>query len=177
MQINSGKFTITMNSLLQYLSTKLLIGLVIAVAVVAAAGSYDLREQQQLVKTNQVKWNNFLNSTSCGAYTMKFARSCFCLPDWRGPYQVVVNSTGGVASAVYMYGSDQYAGKIVQGAGKALTVRDVFDEIKRALNQKADGLEVTYDEDRGSPKEVFIDWEELATDEEDRYTIENVVPL
>ena len=167
-----------MNSILQYLSTKLLIGLVIAVTVVAAAGSYDLREQQQLVKTNQVKWNNFLNSTSCGAYTMKFGRSCFCLPDWRGPYQVVVNSTGGIASAVYMYGSEEYAGKPVKlPSGKVLTVKDVFSEIKRALNMKADNLNVTYDKDWGYPKDVLIDWEVLAADEEDRYTIENVVPL
>lgn len=166
-----------MNSILQYLSTKLLLGLA-ALAAAAAAGSYDLTAQQQLVKTNQAKWNKFLESTSCGAYTMKFARNCFCAPDWRGPYQVVVNSTGGIASAVFMFGSDQYAGKPVKvPAGKVLTVKDVFNEIKRALNQKVDGLEVTYDEDWGYPKEVFIDWLELAVDEEDRYTIENMVPL
>ena len=89
-----------------------------------------------------------------------------------------VNSTGGIASAVYMYGSEEYAGKPVKlPSGKVLTVKDVFDDIKRALNMKADNLNVTYDEDWGYPKDVFIDWEELAADEEDRYTIENVVPL
>ena len=166
------------NSILQYLSTKLLLGLVALAATAANAGSYDLYTQQQLVKTNQAKWNAFLNSTSCGAYTMKFGRSCFCLPDWRGPYQVVVNSTGGIASAVYMYGSEEYAGKPVKlPSGKVLTVKDVFSEIKRALNMKADNLNVTYDKDWGYPKDVLIDWEVLAADEEDRYTIENVVPL
>lgn len=165
-------------SILQCLSTKLLLGLAAIAAAVAAAGSYDLTAQQQLVKTNQAKWNTFLDSTSCGAYTMKFSRDCFCLPDWRGPYQVVVNSTGGIANAIYMYGSDQYAGKPVKvPAGKVLTVKDIFNEIKRALNQKVDNLEVTYDENWGYPTEVFIDWDELMADEEDRYKIENMVPL
>lgn len=154
--------------------------LVAFATIASAASNYNLQVETQLVKTNQAKWNAYLNSTNCGAYTMKFARDCFCPPDWRGPYQAIVNSTGQIASAFYLFNSDNQdlSGKPIKvPTGKVLSVKDVFNEIKRALNQKVDGLEVTYHEDWGYPKEVFIDWDELIADEEDRYTIENVIRL
>ena len=88
---------------------KLSLGLVAltVIATSAAGANYDLYAEQQAVKTNQAKWNTFLSNSSCGGYVMKFARDCFCSTDWRGPYQVVVNSTGGIASSIYLDGSEE----------------------------------------------------------------------
>ncbi len=167
-------------STFQYLSKLLLVIGVIAHSV--AAVEYDLVEQQQLVKTNQAKWNAALNRTSCGgAYVMTFQRDCRCLPDDTGPFHAAVNSTGKVASAVYLYNidrSEDLAGKPVQlKTGRVLTVKAVFDVIKRALNVKANSVEVTYDKVLGYPKDVYIDYDALTTDDVDILYIENVVLL
>ena len=170
------------SSFLHYSAMKLLLLLSASVAATAAGTSYDLEEQQRIVKTNQAKWNTYLNNTSCGgAYVMTFTRGCLCFPEWKGPYQVVVNSTGDIASAIFRDGVDRseyLAGKIVKVPfGKVLTIRDVFDKIKRALNVKAYSVELTYDDIYGYPKDVHIDYDEWTTDDVDSYMIDNVIPL
>jgi DNA polymerase elongation subunit (family B) len=94
---------------------------------------------------------------------------------------VVVNSTGAIASAIFrdgIYMGEDLAGTIVKVPdGKVLTVRDVFDKIKRALNVKAYSVEVTYDEVSGYPKEVHIDYDRWTTDDVDIFYISNVIPL
>ena len=156
--------------------------LLLSVAVSAAGISYNLQEQQQIVKSNQAKWNTYLNNTSCGgAYVMTFERDCRCFPQQTGPFHVVVNSTGAIASAIFrdgIYMGEDLAGTIVKVPdGKVLTVRDVFDKIKRALNVKAYSVEVTYDEVSGYPREVHIDYDRWTTDDVDIFYISNVIPL
>ena len=167
----------------QYLSKLLLVLGVIAHSTQStAAVEYDLVEQQQLVKTNQAKWNAALNSTGCaGAYVMTFQLDCRCLPEDTGPIQAVVNSTGEIASAVYLYNidrSEDLAGKPVKlKPWNVMTVKGAFNVVKRALNVKANSVEVVYDEDLGYPKEVHIDYDALTTDDVDIFYIENVILL
>lgn len=151
-----------------------------------AAEKYDVPTQQKIVKTKEAKWKAALNSTG-GAYVMVFSRDCMCLHENSGPYHVAVNSTGGVASAVFMKGGSlggwggnnaAIAGTPVkQTAGKIKTIRDIFGDIKRALNQKADAFGVTYDEDLGYPTEVYIDYDKFTTDSSDHYYVESLFLL
>lgn len=123
--------------------------------------------QQQL-------WDSFIGSPNNG-YIMRFERSCFCIPDYLGPFMVVVNSTGDVVSAVYLEGS-QSPGTFVD-LDDVITVQDALDEIQRAYDEDADDIDVTYDAVGGFPSIVRIDWDKRIADEETSFSIDDVIVL
>ena len=140
--------------------------------------SYAQQHQQELLESNQEKWDSFLGIPSNAGYVMTFQRSCFCMPEDLGPFHVVVNAAGDVASAIYLEPSE-YAGTYVTDpeAVNVMTVQDAFDYIQRALDEGADDLDVTYDVDAGYPSVVSIDWIEMAIDDEMFFSIENMILL
>ena len=61
-----------------------------------------------------------------------------------GPFQVIVNSTEEVSSAMYLEGSST-PGKVVKDLGSLflITIRDAFDEIQNALDQDVGSMSPT----------------------------------
>lgn len=96
------------------------------------------------------------------AYRMTLSRSCFCPPEYRGPYEVVVEE-GRVQTVVY------------EGEGvpddRALTVEALFDLLNEAYEQKAARIDVTYHPALGYPTSLYIDYSEQMADEEVGYTV------
>jgi hypothetical protein len=102
------------------------------------------------------------------AYEMTLRRSCFCPPDWRGPFRVTVRD-GAVASVTY-------EGAPVD-AERAVTVDALFDLVADAAARRAERLDVVYDPDWGYPARLFIDYDARIADEEVGYEVEAFRPL
>ena len=56
------------------------------------------------------------------------------------------------------------------------TIDDWFDVLKRAIDQKAERIAVTYDKVFGFPADVYIDISSMIADEEQGWTISNFIP-
>ncbi len=56
------------------------------------------------------------------------------------------------------------------------TIDDWFDDLKRAIDQKAERIAVTYDKVFGFPADVYIDISSMIADEEQGWTISNFIP-
>ena len=143
--------------------------------------SYDKALEQQNLDKNEAKWDSYyMESTGSGCgYVMKYSRICFCMPDYLGPFQVVVNSTHQVVNAVYLAGRDgDLAGTYASIEDMNLiTVEDAFETIQKALDENAADLSVTYDPTGGYPSKVSVDWDRRIADEETFFTIENLILL
>jgi hypothetical protein len=89
-----------------------------------------------------------------------FQRSCFCPPAIIRPVRIRVQD-GVVVSAV-----DPGTGDPLDPPQDGFpTIDDLFDEIQEAIDG-ADQIEASYDEDRGYPIHVFMDWITNAIDDE-----------
>ena len=134
-----------------------------------------LSQQQQLDK-NRAKWKSFIGNTITSGYAMKYTHAGFLPPEYRGPFLVIVDSTGELASACYLEGSET-EGECVDEPSTMflLTVEDAFNLIQSALNQGVDVFNVVYDKVAGFPSEVFIDWSVAIQDEETSFTIGSLV--
>jgi hypothetical protein len=55
-------------------------------------------------------------------------------------------------------------------------MNDWFDVLKRAIDQKAERIVVTYDKVFGFPSSVFIDISTMIADEEQGWTISSFIP-
>ena len=95
------------------------------------------------------------------SYSMRYVRSCFCLP----PAEVEVVVRDGVIESV----TDPSTGAAVpfdgQGLWRALAVDDLFDALEEAL-ASADDASVEYDAERGFPSRASFDFIRGAADDE-----------
>jgi hypothetical protein len=92
---------------------------------------------------------------------------CFCIE--RGPFAVVVER-GRVVSVTDGQGVQRTPNEFVP-----LTVEDLFDKIEDAIARDADQIDVRYDPELGYPREIAIDFIELAIDDEVTYTASDLV--
>lgn len=107
-----------------------------------------------------------------GDYRFTYTRSCFCPPQYRGPFDVTVRG-GAVADVAY------------EGEGEPIdrplteyqTVDDLFALIAEAYARDAARVDATYDPTTGQPTEVYIDYNEQMADEEVGFTIESIRPV
>ena len=77
------------------------------------------------------------------------------MPDYLGPFQVVVNPSDQVVNAVYLAGSNgDLAGTYAKEDMNLITVEDAFETIQKALDENAADLSVTYDPAGGYPSKV-----------------------
>ncbi len=100
-------------------------------------------------------------------YTMTVVHTCFC-PD-TDPVEVEVVA-GGVRSAT-IHAQD---GDLVVEASEYrswYTVDGLFDEIQAALDRGAHEVRVEYADKLGYPKDIYVDVEQLAVDDEYGWTI------
>lgn len=102
------------------------------------------------------------------AYRFTLHRSCFCPPEFRGPFLVTVRD-GHVAAV-------EYEGAPID-AERALTVDDLFTLLAEAYGRDAERVEATFDPDLGYPTSLFVDYEAQMADEEVGYTVTALRPL
>ena len=101
-----------------------------------------------------------------GGYTMTITRSCFCPPEYRGPYTVAVDG-GEVASVTY-------EGRPAE-VGEPPTVDALFALLESAYAEGAARVDVTYHDELGYPLELWIDRDERLADEEIGYAISELI--
>jgi hypothetical protein len=127
---------------------------------------------QELI-TSEKLWKNqgLMN------YDFTLERQCFCPEDWRGPVNIQIRN-GSTISVTYV------SSNVVVTEGKfdnADTIDKLFTILKNAYNgkgdfqQKADTINVTYNSQMGYPATFFIDVSQTIADEEQGYTVTNLV--
>ena len=110
-------------------------------------------------------------------YDFTVARQCFCPEDFRGPVNVQVRNGTPVSVTYAAGGATVTDGKF----DNADTIDELFTILKNAyggkgdFQQKADTVDVTYDARMGYPATFYIDVSQLMADEEQGYTVTNLV--
>lgn len=102
------------------------------------------------------------------AYRLTLHRSCFCPPEYRGPFEVTVRA--GEVETV------RYEGQVVD-AERGLSVEDLFELIDDAYARGAERVDVELDPEWGYPARLYIDYEAQMADEEVGYEVLAVEPL
>jgi hypothetical protein len=105
-------------------------------------------------------------------YRFTYARSCFCPPQYRGPFDVTVRS-GAVADVAYKGEGEP----IDRPLTEYQTVDDLFALLAEAYARNAARVDVTYDPATGQPTSFYIDYDEQMADEEVGFTVEPARPV
>lgn len=110
-------------------------------------------------------------------YDFTLERQCFCPEDWRGPVNIEVRDGTAVSVTYFSNGTAVTEGKFdeVDTIDKLFTLLNNAFAGKGDFEQKADSIDVTYDEKMGYPVTFFIDVSQLMADEEQGYTVTNLV--
>jgi hypothetical protein len=116
---------------------------------------------------DQEKWQN----ANISHYRYELTIGCFCVFSQDMPLVIEVKD-GQVVSMEYK------SGKEIDAASREIfqryeTIDKIFAEIEKARTEGADTVTVTYDETYGFPKDVTIDFQQQAADEELYLTIAN----
>ncbi len=110
-------------------------------------------------------------------YDFMLERQCFCPEDWRGPVNIQVRNGAAVSVKYVTNGANVTEGKF----DNADTIDKLFTMLKNAYSgkgdfeQKADNINVTYNGQMGYPTTFFIDVSQTIADEEQGYTVTNLV--
>ena len=110
-------------------------------------------------------------------YDFTLQRDCFCPEDWRGPVNIQVRNGAAVSVTYVSNGAAVTEGKF----DKADTVDKLFTILKNAYDgkgdfeQKADTVNVTYNTQMGYPTTFYIDVSQTIADEEQGYTVTNLI--
>ncbi|MGV6808887.1 MAG: DUF6174 domain-containing protein [bacterium] len=120
----------------------------------------------QALNENRAKWEN----ADFALYDYQLQRSAFTLPEFLRPIQVNVNTGNGEVSSTF---ADDGQPVPDDYPFANTTIDDVFDLIADAIENGADNVNVTYDEQFGYPTSVAIDYSEQIADEELFLSISN----
>jgi hypothetical protein len=107
-----------------------------------------------------------------GDYRFTYTRSCFCPPQVRGPFDVIVRS-GAVADVAYLGEGEP----IDRPLTEYQTIDDLFALIAEAYARDAARVDATYDPATGQPTELYIDYDEQMADEEVGFTAGLIRPV
>ncbi len=110
-------------------------------------------------------------STGYTSYQMTVRRSCFCLPEYLGPFEVVVRN-GKLVSVTNV--SEFASDREVANQGM-LTVAGLFDYIAGGFDSAR--MDVVFDKETGVPLSISIDRDFRMVDEEMSITVSNFSPL
>ena len=128
-----------------------------ALALSAACGlvtGTDDDDNDKALRTAQIRWNN----AAVQDYTVVVQHLCFC--GYVRPVRITVRS-GAVVSSV-----DAQTGEPVPSYATVRDVMALFTLIRKAIDDGADRLEVTYDAQLGYPTFINIDYHKNAADDE-----------
>ena len=110
-------------------------------------------------------------------YDFTLERQAFAPEDWRGPVNIQVRNGVAVSVTYVSSGAAVTEGKF----DNADTIDKLFTMLKNAyagkgdFEQKAYSIEVTYNPQMGYPTTFFIDVSQMIADEEQGYTVTNLV--
>jgi hypothetical protein len=110
-------------------------------------------------------------------YDFTLERQAFAPEDWRGPINIQVRNGAAVSVSYVSSGAAVTGGKF----DNADTIDKLFTMLKNAyagegdFEQKADTIEVTYNAQMGYPTTFFIDVSQNIADEEQGYTVTNLI--
>lgn len=102
------------------------------------------------------------------AYRMTLQRSCFCPPDWRGPFRVTVRD-GAVVEATY-------EGEPID-VERVITAEALISLLRDAYTEGAERVDAAYDPEFGYPTQLYIDYSAQIADEEVGYEVSQFEPL
>ena len=110
-------------------------------------------------------------------YNFTLERQAFAPEDWRGPVNIQVRNGVAVSVTYISSGAAVTEGKFdnADTIAKMFTILENAYTGKGGLEQKADTVEVTYDSQMGYPTSLYIDVSQLMADEEQGYTVTNLV--
>ena len=110
-------------------------------------------------------------------YDFTLERQCFCPEDWRGPVNIEVRNGNAVSVTYQSDGSVVTEGKFddVDTIDKLFILLNNAYAGKGDFEQKADSVDVTYDEQMWYPVSLYIDVSQQMADEEQGYTVTNLV--
>jgi len=110
-------------------------------------------------------------------YDFTLERQAFAPEDWRGPVNIQVRN-GTAVSVTYVSSGEAVTGGKFDNAD---TIDKLFTMLKNAyigkgdFEQKADTINVTYSTQMGYPTTFYIDVSQTIADEEQGYTVTNLV--
>ena len=157
---------ITRASVSKWLFSVLLLTMVILASSCGSSANSELERNEKL-------WE----SQNLTDYDFTLARQCFCPEDWRGPVNIQVRD-GGVVSTTYVSNGQAAT---AEKFGDVDTIEELFGVIrdayegKNTFEQKAETVNVTYHPTMGYPLTIYIDVSQLMADEEQGYTVEELV--
>lgn len=142
----------------------ILAALLVGCASIAGQAGSDIDNAQE-------KWQD----ANISHYRFELTVGCFCIFSQDMPLIIEVKD-GEVVSMEYKSGNE------IDPANMELfqryaTIDRIFAEIAKARGGEADNVTVTYDETYGYPKDVGIDFQEQAADEEIYLTISSFEAL
>lgn len=120
----------------------------------------------QALNAAREKWDN----ANFALYDYQLQRSAFTLPEFLRPIQISVNTGNGDVSSTF---ADDGQSVPNDYPFANTTIDGVFDIIADAIENGADGVNVTYDSQFGYPTSVAIDYSEQIADEELFLSISN----
>ncbi|UCC17087.1 MAG: hypothetical protein JSU58_00605 [Dehalococcoidales bacterium] len=142
--------------------------LLTVLAAISCTGSVpqELTNNEKLWKDQELK-----------DYDFTLERQCFCPEDWRGPVNIEVRNGTAVSVTYQSDGTVVTEGKFddVDTIDKLFTLLKNAFAGKGDFEQKADSVDVTYDGQMGYPATLYIDVSQLMADEEQGYTVTNLV--
>ena len=140
---------------------------VVAAVVALSACDNPMGPDDDLEEARQ-KWSR----QGFDSYRFTVSQLCFCGPDVRGTFRVVIQR-GQVASV-----TDAQTGEPrTPHPAVPLTVEALFQKIEDAIDEDADEIDVRYDPALGYPQEIAIDFIENAIDDEVTYTASDLAPI
>lgn len=103
-------------------------------------------------------------------YRFTYRKGCFCALEDVGPFEVTVRG-GAVDTVVFVGEVPAEAPGAFEPRPTVEGVEDLFDLVRRAVDDGVDALEVEYDEALGVPLVISIDHDRAAVDDEVGYTV------
>ena len=156
--------------------TRLLLSVLILLASLAVVSCTSTSSVPQELTANERLWKD----QGVGDYDFTLVRQAFAPEDWRGPVNIQVRNGTAVSVTYVSSGVAVTEGKF----DNADTIDDLFTILKNAytgkgefekFGKKADTINVTYNTQMGYPTEFYIDVSQTIADEEQGYTITDLV--
>jgi len=116
------------------------------------------RDVWETLQAQSERWQ----SRGVTEYEFSVELRCFCLPEFRGPFQVDVSDDHNGVSEVRL--GDRVLGEDDRAGWRIGRAHDLFDFIRSYV--RSDSIDVTYDATTGFPLEMRADPDEHAIDDE-----------
>lgn len=105
-------------------------------------------------------------------YIYTLQRTCFCPKEYNNPIEIRVLNDFVQQANLPLDGEPMPANRM----DEALTIKDLFAIIHKAVDKKAAKIDIKYNWQYGYPTKIDIDWDKMMADEETYFTINEFRP-